>query len=86
MASGSLAIEKRPVSLRAVCDDVLERARLYGVRKWIRIEAEVDDSSVPADAELLPFAVYNCLTNAVKYSPKDTVIWRVMAERRQIDS
>ncbi len=80
MASGSLAIEKKPVSLHAVCDEVLERARLYSARKRIRIEAEVDDTSVPADAELLSFAVYNLLTNAVKYSPKDTVIRLGMSE------
>ena len=80
MASGSLAIEKKPINLNAICDEVLERARLYATRKQIRIDAELGETTVPADAELLSFAVYNLLTNAVKYSPKQTVIRLGLAE------
>lgn len=74
MASGSLKLEKRPVSLRDLCDEVLERGRLYASRKKIEIDAGVPDLTVMADAELLSFAIYNLLTNAVKYSPKETRI------------
>jgi signal transduction histidine kinase len=74
MASGSLKLEKRPVRLPDLCDDVVERGRLYASRKKIEIEADVPPLRVMADAELLSFAIYNLLTNAVKYSPKETRI------------
>ena len=74
MAAGSLKLEKRPVLLRDLCDDVVERGRLYASRKRIEIEADVPPLTVMADAELLSFAIYNLLTNAVKYSPKETRI------------
>ncbi len=74
MASGSLKLEKHPVALRDLCDEVVERGRLYASRKKIEITAEVPHLTVLADPELLSFAIYNLLTNAVKYSPKQTRI------------
>ncbi len=74
MASGSIQLEAQPVSLEALCNDLVERARLYAARKNIRIEAEIQPITIEADADLLSFAIYNLLTNAVKYSPKDTTI------------
>lgn len=80
MASGSLKLEKRPVPLRELCDEVVERGRLYASRKKIEIDVGVPDLTVMADAELLSFAIYNLLTNAVKYSPNETRI-SLRAER-----
>jgi len=74
MAAGSLALEKQRLDLASVCDEVLERARLYGARKNITITAEVPHVTVAADRDLLSFAIYNLLTNAVKYSPKRTTV------------
>lgn len=74
MASGSLRIEKRPVDLPRLCEDVLDRAKLYAARKQIRIESALPPISVSADPDLLSFAIYNLLTNAVKYSPKRTTV------------
>lgn len=74
MASGSIPLEAQPVSLEVLCSDLVERARLYAARKNIRIEADIQPITVDADADLLSFAVYNLLTNAVKYSPRDTTI------------
>ncbi len=74
MATGSLSLEKQELDLALLCDDVLERARLYGARKKITIVAEVPHMAVPADGDLLSFAIYNLLTNAVKYSPKGTAV------------
>jgi signal transduction histidine kinase len=75
MASGSLALERQPLDLASLCDDVLDRARLYGTRKSITITAEVPHITVAADRDLLSFAIYNLLTNAVKYSPKRTTVF-----------
>jgi signal transduction histidine kinase len=74
MASGALSIRKQPVDLRALCGEVLERARLYAERKRIGITADVPPVPLAADPELLPFAIYNLLTNAIKYSPKQTTV------------
>ncbi len=81
MASGTLKLEKRPLRLESLCEEVLERGRLYASRKRIEITADFSDVTVLADAELLSFAIYNLLTNAVKYSPKQTRI-ALGAQRR----
>ncbi|MCC6861538.1 MAG: CHASE2 domain-containing protein [Bryobacterales bacterium] len=74
ISAGSLALEKQPVDLAALCAEVLERARLYAARKRTAIQAEVPPAAILADPELLSFAVYNLLTNAVKYSPKQSTV------------
>ena len=50
------------------------RARPLAERKNIRIVTEALDGSLDGDRELMEYAVYNLLTNAVKYSPVDTQI------------
>jgi signal transduction histidine kinase len=74
LAAGAMELEKRPLDLAALCRDVVERGRLYAARKRIAIEAEVPAIQVAADADLLSFALYNLITNGVKYSPRDTTI------------
>ncbi len=81
MASGAMQLEKRPLALKPLCEDVLERARLYAARKGSRIESDVQPIDMQADAELLSFAIYNLLTNAVKYSPRDSAIRLAATER-----
>jgi len=74
MASGTLEIEKKPVELSELCREVVERARLYAARKKTAIEMDAPPLTVAADPDLLGFAVYNLLTNAVKYSPKRSTV------------
>jgi signal transduction histidine kinase len=74
MAAGALVLEKKGIDLDSLCDEVLERARLYSARKRIAIIADVPHITVQADGDLLSFAIYNLLTNAVKYSPKRTTV------------
>ena len=74
MAAGTLALEKRVIYAPPFFDEVLERARLYASRKRIQIESNVAVAALDGDPDLLSFAVYNLLTNAVKYSPKGTVV------------
>lgn len=81
MATGSLSLEKRPLDLAHLCQDVLERARLYAARKMITIGADVPNVTVAADSDLLSFAIYNLLTNAVKYSPKRTTVFLSAAKQ-----
>ena len=70
ISSGALKLERQPVNLKQLSDDVVERARLYGLRKQIDLRSDVGDLQVEADPELLAFALYNLLTNAIKYSPR----------------
>lgn len=74
LASGSIQLQKRPTDLRKLCEEVVERGRLYASRKRIRIELDVPGIEVHADPDLLAFAIYNLITNGVKYSPKSTTI------------
>lgn len=75
MAAGTLTIQKRSVDLAALSGEVLEQARLYGARKKIDIRSDVPPLQIQADADLLSFAIYNLLTNAVKYSAKRTTVF-----------
>ena len=70
------------MALDSLCESVVERARLYAARKKIQITSHVPSITVPADADLLSFAIYNLLTNAVKYSPKQTTIALEVTETR----
>ncbi len=74
VAAGTMSLQKRRVELRELCGDVLEQARTYAARKNIEIRAELPAVEVAADGDLLSFAIYNLLTNAVKYSPRRTTI------------
>lgn len=74
MAAGGLKLEKRTVDARELGADVLDRAHQYAARKRIRIESDIPALMVRADPELLTFAIYNLLTNAVKYSPRGSEI------------
>ncbi len=80
LASGSLSLQRKDVDLSALCEEIVERGRLYAARKRIQIEAAIPEIQLTADPDLLSFAVYNLITNGVKYSPKNTTI-RLTAER-----
>jgi len=81
VASGVVQLEKRRVAFLPLCQEVVERGQLYAARKKIQVELQAPAIQLQADPELLSFAIYNLITNAVKYSPKDTTI-RVRAEER----
>ena len=74
VAAGTVALRREATNLRAFLDEALDRGRLYAARKAISIESRAVDVPIVADKELLSYAVYNLLTNAVKYSPKQTIV------------
>jgi signal transduction histidine kinase len=74
IAAGALALQRTEIDLRELCLETIERGRLYAARKRIRIDAEIAPIRVSADPDLLSFAIYNLITNGVKYSPKDTTV------------
>jgi signal transduction histidine kinase len=79
ISAGVLKLERRPADLAEIASEAIERAELVALKKRIRIESELQPAPVSADAELLGFAVYNLLTNAIKYSPRDSVVQVVTA-------
>lgn len=74
ISAGVLKLQKQPVELSTLVVEASERAGLLAMKKGIAIEQDLDSVVVPADAELLQFAVYNLIANAVKYSPDGSSI------------
>ena len=81
LGDGSLDLKQEPFSVRQALDACLDRARLVAERKQMTMEvAQADDAAVTGDRELLEYAIYNLLTNAVKYSPAGSIV-TVRSER-----
>ena len=81
LGDGSLDLKQEPFSVRQALDACLDRARLVAERKQMTMEvAQADDAAVTGDRELLEYAIYNLLTNAVKYSPAGSTV-TVKSER-----
>lgn len=74
ISAGVLKLQKRPVELSALVADAIERAGLLALKKRIRIGQDLRPGVIAADADLLQFAVYNLLVNAIKYSPDGSSI------------
>ena len=74
LASGSLTLQRKEIELSSLCHEIVERGRLYAARKHIQIETTIPAIHLSADPDLLSFAIYNLITNGVKYSPRNTTV------------
>jgi signal transduction histidine kinase len=74
ISAGALQLQKQQVEISALVMEASERAQLLALKKDIRIDTCLEDVTVPGDAELLQYAVYNLIANAVKYSPNRSSI------------
>jgi signal transduction histidine kinase len=74
LSDGQMELKKESFGIREIVEACISRARPLAERKNIRIVTEALDGSLDGDRELMEYAVYNLLTNAVKYSPPDTQI------------
>lgn len=73
LTDGQMEIRSEVFEVSSVLRQCIERARPLAERKDIEVEvAAIDDASLKGDRELMEYAVYNLLTNAVKYSPAET--------------
>ncbi|MDQ2900458.1 MAG: HAMP domain-containing histidine kinase, partial [Acidobacteriota bacterium] len=82
-SAGQMEMRRESFAAADLVERCVERARPVADRK--RIEIRADDISgefLSGDRELLEYALYNLLTNAVKYSPPETTV-RVEAGRRK---
>lgn len=82
LSAGQMELKKEPFAVQDVAIICLERARPLAERKRIElVHGELaGDEALLGDQELMEYAVYNLLTNAIKYSPPDT---RVTVEARR---
>ncbi len=74
LSDGQMELKREQFMMREIVEACLARVRPIGERKSIRIRADVLEGGVTGDRELMEYAVYNLLTNAVKYSGPETEI------------
>jgi signal transduction histidine kinase len=74
LSDGQMELKREQFMMREIVEACLARVSPIGERKSIRIRAEVLEGGVTGDRELMEYAVYNLLTNAVKYSGPETEI------------
>jgi signal transduction histidine kinase len=74
LSDGQMELKREPFELREIVESCIGRALPLAERKNIRMVTETLEGGIDGDRELMEYAVYNLLTNAVKYSPPDTQI------------
>jgi signal transduction histidine kinase len=76
LSAGQMELKREPISVRDLVETCVERVRPLGERKHITITLQpiADDVNLTGDRELMEYACYNLLTNAVKYSPQRTEV------------
>lgn len=75
LTDGQMEIRAEPFAIDEVLDACLQRTQALAERKQIAMRIErVDAAMLSGDRELMEYAVYNLLTNAVKYSPVETTV------------
>ena len=85
LAEGQVDWKRERFSIGDVVRTCLSRTRPLAERKSIHLSLDTDvDGDIVGDRELMEYAIYNLLTNAVKYSPSNTEV-HISAETRNGD-
>lgn len=75
LSDGQMEMKREPFVVREVIEGCVARVRALAERKQINIYVDsLTADLVLGDRELMEYAVYNLLTNAVKYSPPQTEV------------
>ncbi len=74
LSDGQVELKRERFTAREVVEACVERARPLADRKKISIQLQDLAGELEGDRELMEYAVYNLLTNAVKYSDADTQV------------
>ena len=75
LAEGQMELKQEPLAVADLVDICMQRAKPLSERKHIGMSLDCAvEATVLGDRELLEYALYNLLTNAVKYSPADTEV------------
>jgi signal transduction histidine kinase/ActR/RegA family two-component response regulator len=83
IVSGRLRLNVRPVRMGQVIDETIESLRTAAAAKRIQIREEVDATAGPvlADPDRLRQILWNCVSNAIKFTPeRGHVIVRLAVE------
>jgi signal transduction histidine kinase len=82
LTAGEMQIRSEAMDITAVVSACLRRVQGLADRKQIQIRLdEMDPCTFNGDRELIEYAIYNLLTNAIKYSPAETIV--TVQARRQ---
>jgi signal transduction histidine kinase len=76
LSAGQMELKRETIDVKPMVDICVERARPLSERKHITLNLEpiAEDLHLTGDRELMEYACYNLLTNAVKYSPRETEV------------
>jgi signal transduction histidine kinase len=75
LAAGQMELRLAPVAAADLVDTCYQRAMPLAERKRIRVTSHIPgDLVLKADRELIEYALYNLLTNAIKYSPEESEV------------
>lgn len=75
LADGQMEMKREPFTAAQVVETCVGRAAPIAERKSIRVLVDnAVEGTLAGDRELMEYAFYNLLTNAVKYSPAETEI------------
>jgi signal transduction histidine kinase len=73
LSDGSMEFRRERFDLEELVEGCIVRAQPLADRKQIQVESTLPENlPFEGDRELLEYAVYNLITNAVKYSPQNT--------------
>ncbi len=76
LSAGQMELKRELISVKDMMEICAVRVSTLAERKHIKIRLEpvADDLQLTGDRELMEYACYNLLTNAVKYSPQRTEV------------
>ena len=75
LAEGQMELKREMFEAAGVIDTCMRRVEPLASRKHINFSLETPiDGTLTGDRELMEYAFYNLLTNAVKYSPGETCV------------
>jgi signal transduction histidine kinase len=76
LSAGQMELKREDIPVKQLVDVCLERTRPLADRKHIGLTLNPigEDLHLTGDRELMEYACYNLLTNAVKYSPQQTQV------------
>jgi signal transduction histidine kinase len=75
LSAGQMELKQERFALPELVSSCADRARPIAERKRISIQLlDIPVQEITGDRELMEYAVYNLLTNAVKYSPPETCV------------
>ena len=76
LSAGQIELKHETISVKLMLEVCAQRARPLAERKQIMLNLEpvTEELQLTGDRELMEYACYNLLTNAIKYSPQRTQV------------